>query len=38
MAEIRVEPKRRSMGWLWALLFIIIVGGLGYYFLYYRNG
>ena len=38
MAEIRVEPKRRSTVWLWVLLLIVVVGGLGYYFLYYRNG
>lgn len=38
MAEIRVEPRRRSMAWLWILLVLIVVGGLCYYFLYYRNG
>jgi hypothetical protein len=38
MAEIRVEPRRRSMVWLWILLLLIIAGGLVYYFLYYRNG
>ncbi|HEY6827922.1 MAG TPA: hypothetical protein VI259_13770 [Gemmatimonadaceae bacterium] len=38
MAEIRVEPRRRSMAWLWILLVLIIVGGLVYYFVYYRNG
>jgi hypothetical protein len=38
MAEIRVEPRRRSLAWLWILLVLIIVGGLVYYFLYYRNG
>ena len=34
MAEIRVEPKRRSMMWLWLLLGIVVVGGLVYYMLY----
>jgi len=29
---------RRSMAWLWILLVLIIVGGLVYYFVYYRNG
>ncbi len=38
MAEIRVEPRRRSMAWLWFLLVLIVVGGLVYYFVYYRNG
>ena len=38
MAEIRVEPKRRSMAWLWILLGVIIAGGLVYYFFYYPNG
>lgn len=37
MAEIRVEPRRRSMAWLWILLALIIVGGLVYYFFYYRS-
>jgi len=36
MAEIRVEPHRRSLAWLWILLLLIIAGGLVYYFLYYR--
>lgn len=36
MAEIRVEPRRRSLAWLWILLVLIIAGGLVYYFLYYR--
>ena len=38
MAEIRVEPRRRSMAWLWILLALIIAGGLVYYFVYYRSG
>ena len=37
MAEIRVQPRRRSMAWLWILLALIIVGGLVYYFAYYRG-
>ena len=36
MAEIRVEPQRRSLAWLWILLVLILAGGLVYYFLYYR--
>ena len=38
MAEIHVEPRRRSLAWLWILLVLIIAAGLVYYFLYYRNG
>jgi len=38
MAEIRVEPRRRGLAWLWIVLALIIAGGLVYYFLYYRNG
>jgi hypothetical protein len=36
MAEIRVEPRRRSFAWLWALLILVVLGGLAYYILYYR--
>src|SRR5438270_198284 len=28
MAEIRVEPHRRNLAWLWILLVLIVVGGL----------
>jgi hypothetical protein len=35
MAEIRVEPRRRSLAWLWILLALIVVGGLVYYYMYY---
>ena len=34
MAEIRVEPRRRSLAWLWILLVLIVVGGLVYYYMY----
>lgn len=37
MAELRVEPRRRSMVWLWILLVILIIAGLGYYMLYYNH-
>ena len=36
MAEIYVEPRRRSMAWLWILLVIIVAALLIYYFVYYR--
>ena len=38
MAEIRVEPRRRNLGWLWILLLLVVLGGLVYYLFYYRNG
>jgi hypothetical protein len=38
MAEIRVEPRRRSFLWLWIVIGLLIVAGLVYYLVYYRNG
>jgi len=37
MAELRVEPRRRSMAWLWIVLAIAIVGGVVYYMFYYNQ-
>ncbi len=34
MAEIRVEPARRSSAWVWILLLLIIAAGLVYYFFF----
>lgn len=34
MAEIRVEERRRSLGWLWALIALLVIGALAYYFLF----
>ena len=34
MAEIRIEQKRRGLGWLWLLLALIICAILVWYFLY----
>lgn len=31
MAEIRVEPKRRSMAWLWVLLALALVALVFWY-------
>jgi hypothetical protein len=31
MAEIRVEPKRRSLAWLWALLALALVALVFWY-------
>ena len=36
MAEIRVEPKRRSMAWLWILLLVAIAAAVAWYFM--NNG
>ena len=37
MAELRVEPRRRSMAWLWILLAVLIAGGIVYYMFYYNH-
>jgi hypothetical protein len=37
MAEIRVEPKRRSMAWLWTLVLVVIAGAIAYYMFYTPN-
>jgi hypothetical protein len=34
LAEIRIEPKRRGLGWLWLFLALVIVAVLAWYFLY----
>jgi TRAP-type C4-dicarboxylate transport system permease small subunit len=31
VAEIRVEPKRRSLAWLWILLVLALVAVVGWY-------
>ncbi len=31
MAEIRVEPKRRSLAWLWVLLALVVIGLVVWY-------
>lgn len=31
MAEIRVEPKRRSLAWLWLLLALAVIGLVAWY-------
>ena len=37
MAEIRVEERRRSLGWLWALLALLVIAAVAYWFLF-MNG
>jgi hypothetical protein len=37
MAEIRVQPKRRSLAWLWILLALVIAGALVYFMFYTPN-
>ncbi len=34
MAEIRVEPKRRSLAWLWVLLLLVIAAAVAWWLLY----
>lgn len=31
MAEIRVEPRQKSRGWLWVVLLLIVIGAVLYY-------
>lgn len=38
MAEIRVEPRRKSRVWLWIIILLIIVAAVLYYVLYKPNG
>lgn len=39
MAEIRVEPKRSAWGRALAIILgLVVILGIAYYFLYYRNG
>ena len=33
MAEIRVEERKRGMGWLWGLIALVIVALLLWYFM-----
>ena len=37
MAELRVEPRRRSTVWLWAALALVVVVGIAYYMFYYNT-
>jgi len=34
MAEIRVEPKRRNLAWLWVLIAVVVVAAVVYYTMY----
>ena len=36
MAEIKVEPKRSGLGWLWAILLLVVVGVVAWYFMTQR--
>jgi UPF0716 family protein affecting phage T7 exclusion len=33
MAEIKVEPKRGGMGWLWAIILIVLLAVAAWYLL-----
>lgn len=33
MAEIRVEPKRRKLTWVWVVLLIVVLAAIGYFVL-----
>ena len=32
MAEIKVEPKRGGLGWLWAIVLLVVLGAALWYF------
>ena len=36
MAEIKVEPKRSGLGWLWAIIVLVLVGVVAWYFMTQR--
>ena len=33
MAEIKVEPKRSGLGWLWAIIILVLVAAGVWYFM-----
>lgn len=33
MAEIKVEPKRAGLGWLWMLIVLAVLAGVVWYFM-----
>ena len=33
MAEIRVEPKKRSLAWLWIVLLLVLAAVVAWYFM-----
>lgn len=33
MAEIRIEPKGRNTGWVWAVVVIVALVAIGYFLL-----
>ena len=33
MAEIKVEPKRGGLGWLWAIIAIVLIAAAVWYFM-----
>jgi hypothetical protein len=33
MAEIKVEPKRGGLGWLWALIALVVIAAAVWYFM-----
>jgi len=34
MAEIKVEPKRSGLGWLWAIIILALIAAAVWYFMY----
>jgi hypothetical protein len=34
MAEIKVEPKRSGLGWLWAIIILAVIAVAAWYFMH----
>ncbi len=37
MANLHVQPKKKSNAWLWVVLLIIIIAAAAYYFLVFKK-
>ncbi len=37
MANLHVQPKRKSYAWLWIIIVILILAGVAYYFMVCKN-
>ena len=37
MANLHVQPKRKSFAWLWIIILILVIAGAIYYFAVYKK-
>ncbi len=37
MANLHVQPKRKSYAWVWILILILIIAAAAYYFMVYKK-